>query len=279
MKITRTLIFALIIFNFQAQAQDLKVMTYNIRLDTASDGENAWPMRKDLVFSQIWFYDPDIFGIQEATPNQVTDISEVLLTYEMVGIGRDGVGKGEASNILFKKDRFILKQTKTFWLSDTPDQISKGWDAALNRICTYAQLEDKKTSKTIWVFNTHLDHIGELARTNGLQLILSKIKEVNINNNPVILMGDFNSEPSTNRIIDLKKEMNDCRDNSKEKPFGPYGTFNGFNYNQPVTLLIDYILTSKNNTLNVEKYAVLSDPKDLKYPSDHFPVYVKLTYN
>ncbi|MCF8274649.1 MAG: endonuclease/exonuclease/phosphatase family protein [Flavobacteriaceae bacterium] len=279
MKIRKTLILILVILTFQAQAQDLKVMTYNIRLDTASDRENAWPLRKDLLFSQIRFYEPDIFGIQEVTPNQVADISEVLLNYEIVGIARDGVGKGEASNILFKKDRFILKHTKTFWLSETPNQISKGWDAALNRICTYAQLEDKKTLKSIWVFNTHLDHIGELARTNGLQLILSKIKEVNIDNNPVILMGDFNSEPSTNRIIDLKKEMNDSRDNSMEEPFGPFGTFNGFNYNQPVTLLIDYILTSKNNTLNVEKYAVLSDPKDLKYPSDHFPVYVKLTYN
>ena len=89
----------------------------------------------------------------------------------------------------------------------------------------------------------------------------------------------FNSEPTTERIKDLKKEMNDCKDISKEEPFGPSETFNGFKYNESVTLMIDYIFVSKNNKLKVEKYAILCDSKDLKYPSDHFPVYVKLNYN
>ncbi|MDF1518595.1 MAG: endonuclease/exonuclease/phosphatase family protein, partial [Lutibacter sp.] len=179
----------------------------------------------------------------------------------------------------YKKDRFLLKESSTFWLSETPNIISKGWDAAFNRVCTYALLKDKKTKKNIWVFNTHLDHVGEIARTKGIELILSKIAELNTQNYPVIFMGDFNSEPTDERIISLKTQMNDSRDISEDKPFGPSGTFNGFNHNNPVTLLIDYIFVSKNNKLKVKKYGILSDSKDLKYPSDHLPVFVKLSYN
>lgn len=257
-------------------SQNLKLMTYNIRLDVASDGENDWNHRKDYFCAQIRFYEPDIFGIQEAKPNQVIDINSRLPKYNNVGVGRDEDGQGESSNIYYKKDRFVLKKSNTFWLSDTPDKISRGWDAACNRVCTYALLQDKKTKLTFWVFNTHLDHIGEEARTKGIQLIVSKIALLNTNNYPVFFMGDFNSEPTTDRIIELKKVMNDSRDISIEKPFGPSGTFNNFNYNEPVTKLIDYIFTSKNTKLIVAKHAVLSDSKDQKYPSDHFPVYVEI---
>lgn len=262
-----------------SDAQTLKLMTYNIRLDVASDGENAWSLRKDFFNAQIQFYEPDVFGVQEAKPNQVLDIAEALNQYNKVGIAREGEGKGESSNIFYKKNRFILKQTNTFWLSETPDTISKGWDAAFNRVCTYVLLKDKQTHKTFWVFNTHLDHIGEVARTKGLELILSKIAALNSKNYPVIVMGDFNSEPDAERIIALKKVMNDTKAVSIEKPFGPSGTFNDFKHNQPVTKLIDYIFISKNNQFNVQKYAVLSDSKDLKYPSDHLPVFVELSFN
>jgi endonuclease/exonuclease/phosphatase family metal-dependent hydrolase len=267
-----------IFFSILSNAQELKVMTYNIRLDVAVDGENAWPLRKEFLTSQIQFYEPDIFGIQEAKPHQVSDISTMLSKYDQVGIGREGKGKGESSNIYYKKDRFILKESNTFWLSETPNKISQGWDAAFNRVCTYALLKDKKTRKNIWVFNTHLDHVGEIARTKGIELILSKIAKLNTKNYPVIFMGDFNSEPTDERIISLKTQMDDSRDISKEKPFGPIGTFNGFKYNEQVTLLIDYIFISKNNTLKVQKYGILSDSKDFKYPSDHLPVFVKLIY-
>ncbi len=262
-----------------SNSQSLEVMTYNIRLDVSVDGENAWPFRKELLTSQIQFYEPDIFGIQEAKPNQVIDISTMLPKYNQVGLGREGEGKGESSNIYYKKDRFLLKESNTFWLSETPNVISIGWDAAFNRVCTYALFNDTIANKYIWVFNTHLDHIGEVSRTKGILMILSKIVELNTQNYPVIFMGDFNSEPTNERIISLKTQMDDSRDISKEKPFGPTGTFNGFNYNEPVTLLIDYIFISKNNNLIVQKYAILSDSKDLKYPSDHLPVFVKLSYN
>jgi len=264
---------------YPVYAQSLKLMTYNIRLELASDGENDWTQRKSFFTSQIKFYEPDIFGVQEATPNQVTDISNLLSQYNYTGKGRDGDGKGESSGIYYKKDRFILKQTNTFWLSETPDTISKGWDAAYNRVCTYGLFKDKKTKKLFWLFNTHLDHIGEIARTKGIQLILSRITTLNKKSYPVIFMGDFNSEPNTERILGLKKIMDDCRDVSIEKPFGPAGTFNGFKHNEPVTRLIDYIFISKSRILKVKKYAVLSDSNNLRYPSDHLPVYVEIIYN
>ena len=266
----------LITISLTSSAQTLKVITYNIRLDIASDGENSWPLRKEYFTAQLKFYEPDIFGIQEALPNQVTDISNKLPAYSFIGIGRDGIGKGESSNIFFKKDRINLKTQGTFWLSETPDTISKGWDAALNRVCTYGLFQDKKSKKFFWVFNTHLDHVGEVARTKSIQLILSKIAALNTGKYPVILTGDFNSEPDTDRILMLKKEMVDCRDDSEEPPFGPSGTFNAFKHNEPVTRLIDYIFISKGKKLLVKKYAVLSDSKDLKYPSDHLPVFVEL---
>lgn len=267
-------VFFLLASDFSV-AQSCKVMTYNIRLDVDSDGENSWTNRKNYFCSQILFYEPDIFGVQEARPNQVLDINNNLSQYTNIGIGREGIGKGESSNIFFKKDRFIVKQENTFWLSETPNQISKGWDAAYNRICTYGLFKDKITKRQFWVFNTHLDHVGDEARTKGIELILKKIKEVNSKNYPVIFMGDFNSEPESERIINLKRDMDDARTISKQQPFGPSGTFNGFNHNEAVPKLIDYIFLSKNN-FEVLKYAILSDSKDLKYPSDHFPVYIEI---
>lgn len=281
MKLQLSTLVLLITISFSSviSAQSLKIMTYNIRLDVASDGENSWPNRKEYWTSQMSFYEPDIFGIQEALPHQVTDIAGLLPKYNYVGIGRDGIGKGESSNIFFKKDQFKVIEENTFWLSETPDKISKGWDAALNRVCTYALLKDSKTKQTFWVFNTHLDHIGELARTNSIQLILSKIKELNAKNYPVFFMGDFNSEPNEDRIILLNTQMDDSRKVSAEKPFGPSGTFNAFKHNEAVTKQIDYIFLSKNSPYKVKKYAVLSDSKDLRYPSDHLPVYIEVSLN
>ena len=271
------LLLILLLLSDFVHSQNLKMMTYNIRLDVAFDGENDWSHRKDFFTSQIQFYEPDIFGVQEATPNQVIDISNALLQYEKIGIGREGIGKGESSNIYYKKDRFMVKNEITFWLSETPNEISKGWDAACNRVCTFGLFEDIKTNKAFWVFNTHLDHIGEIARSKGIELILSKITQVNKANLPVFFMGDFNSQPEENRILELKKIMNDSREFCLEKPFGPIGTFNNFQYNEPVTKRIDYIFLSKNSGFTIQKYAVFSDAKNLRFPSDHFPVLIEIS--
>jgi len=270
------LVVFLLFVSLSFYGQNLKMMTYNIRLDNPSDGENAWPNRKDYFTSQIQFYSPDIFGVQEALPNQVTYIASALPDYNKFGIGREEGGTGEACTIYYKKDRFQVDKISTFWLSENPNVVSRGWDAACNRVCTSALFKDLKTKKLFWVFNVHLDHIGNEARIKGVQLVLSKIKEFNTKNYPVFLMGDFNSEPDTPQIAEIKKVMNDTKDVSVEKPFGPAGTFNDFEHNKPVTLLIDYIFISKNSGLKVQKHAVLSDSKDLKYPSDHLPVYIEI---
>nr|WP_294781762.1 endonuclease/exonuclease/phosphatase family protein [uncultured Flavobacterium sp.] len=270
------LVFLLLLAGNSFFGQNLKIMTYNIRLDVASDGENAWPNRKDYFNAQIRFYSPDIFGVQEATPNQVLEIASAQTNYNKFGIGREENGTGEACTIFYKKDRFKVEQSNTFWLSETPEKVSRGWDAACNRISTYGLFKDLKTKKTFWVFNLHLDHMGEVARVKGVQLALSKIAALNTKNYPVFLMGDFNSEPNTTQIAEIKKVMDDTKDVSIEKPFGPSGTFNDFKHNEPVTLLLDYIFISKNSGLKVQKHAVLSDSKDLKYPSDHLPVLIEI---
>lgn len=277
----KKIIICLLLLLFVAQclsAQSLKIMTYNIRLDIASDGENAWGKRRDFFNSQIRFYEPDIWGVQEATPNQMNDLRKFLPEYSHIGIGRDGIGQGEASAIFFKKDRFKVSNEQTFWLSDTPEKPSKSWDAAYPRICTFGLFKDLKTKKHFWVFNTHLDHIGEVARTKGIEMILAKMKEANKKNYPVIFTGDFNSEPNTERIINLKKVMTDSHDASELKPFGPSGSFNGFKFNEPVTRLIDYIFVDNSKRIRVKKYAVLSDSKDLRYPSDHLPIYAEMEF-
>lgn len=267
------------IFTIAVNSQNLKVMTYNIRLDVASDGENDWNHRKDFLSSQIRFHAPDIFGVQEATPNEMEDLTILLPEYSHVGIGRDGVGRGEASAIFFKKDRFKVSGDQTFWLSDTPDKISKGWDASYIRICTFALFKDRLTKKTFWFFNTHLDNDGAIARAKGIEMILAKMKQVNTKNYPVILTGDFNAEPDSELLINLRKTMTDSRKASEQKPFGPRGSFNGFKYNEPVTRLIDYIFVDDSKRFRVVKYAILSDSINLRFPSDHFPVLVEMTLN
>jgi len=253
MKKVLTLVITL--FLIIGNAQSLKLMTYNIRLDIESDGENKWSNRKEYFTSQIQFYEPNIFGIQEAKPNQVIDISTALPQYNYIGIGRDGLGQGESSNIFYRKDRFQLLDNGTFWLSETPDKISKGWDAAFNRVCTYALFKDLKTKTSFWVFNTHLDHMGELARTNGIQLILSKIRTLNTKKYSVFFMGDFNSKPTDDRIISLKNEMLDTREISEEKPFGPQGTFNGSDSKKHwiIPLFFSFFLNlGRQGLLNIE---------------------------
>lgn len=272
----RIWILIILILGSLSYSQNLKLMSYNIRLDVASDGQNAWPVRKDFFASQIQFYEPDIMGVQEAMPNQVLDLEQMLPHYNQVGIGREGEGKGESSNIFYKKEKLKIITTNTFWLSETPDAISKGWDAACHRVCTFALFQDITSKRKFWIFNTHLDHIGEQARANGIKLILSKIEQYNSDQYPVVFMGDFNLEPNDKSIVALKMQMNDASEISLQKPFGPNGTFNNFEFDKPVSKRIDYIFISKEAKLEVKKYAVLSDSKDLRYPSDHFPVYVEI---
>ena len=260
------------------KGQNISVMTYNVRYGLADDGKNSWEFRKDFLASQINFYNPDFIGTQESLPFQIAYIDSKLPNHNFIGKSRDADGKGEYSAILYNHKKFELINENTFWLSTTPEKPSKGWDAAYPRICTYGLFKDKKTKNKFWIINTHLDHIGVKAREQSVVLILKKIKEINTNNYPLVFMGDLNTEPETKPILKLKTVLNDTREISIEKSFGPTGTFNAFQFNKPVTKLIDYIFISKNNKIKVLKHAVLSDSKDLKYPSDHLPVYIELSF-
>jgi endonuclease/exonuclease/phosphatase family metal-dependent hydrolase len=271
-------LLSLLLIVTTAFGQPLRLMTYNIRLELKSDGDNQWDNRKAVMAGQVQFYSPDILGIQEAMPSQVNYLDSSLTGYKHIGIAREGEGKGEASSIFYNTSRLVLLEQNTFWLSQTPDTISKGWDASYLRVCTYGLFKDKQTKKKFWVFNTHLDNTGVTAREKSVELILQKIKQVNKKNLPVLFMGDFNATPDASVILHLKKEMDDARTVSEEKPFGPSGTFNGFEFNKPVTLLIDYIFVSKTPAVSVNKYAVLSDSYNLKYPSDHLPVFVQINF-
>ncbi|WP_142785528.1 endonuclease/exonuclease/phosphatase family protein [Changchengzhania lutea] len=252
-----------------------KVMTYNIKLDYPKGGESSWNNRKESVMGQINFYEPDIFGVQEALPNQMKYMDSTLVNYNYVGVGRDdGKNKGEYSAIFYKRNAFKILESSTFWLSETPGNVSMGWDAVCNRICTYVLLENKNSNERLWVFNTHFDHVGKIARMESSKLILQKINNLNSENLPVILMGDLNLTPETKSIQIIKTVLQDAIEVSKTKPFGPSGTFNGFHFDRPVTKRIDYIFVSNN--INVYKYAILSDSKDCKYLSDHLPVYIEI---
>ncbi|WP_223845477.1 endonuclease/exonuclease/phosphatase family protein [Flavobacterium selenitireducens] len=273
----RNLLLLVILFTSSlANSQSMKIMSYNIRVDFGGDGENNWEFRRDFLVDQIRYYAPDFIGTQEGKLHQLQFIEAGLPQYGRIGRGRDNSeNQGEFSAILYDKNRFKLLSENTFWLSETPDvPESKSWETAYPRICTYGLFEDRKSGKKCYVFNTHMDHVSELARENGAKLILKKIAEINSKNLPVIVTGDFNSEMTTGAYKNITAHFNDARNVSKSKPFGPSGTFSGFKHNQPVTLLIDYIFTS--GKIEVLNFAVLSDSKDCRYPSDHLPLLAEI---
>lgn len=266
----------ILIFTFASTtAQNVKVMSYNIRLDVASDGENRWNNRKDMLIAQVLKLSPDFMGVQEALPQQIDYLNVNLKGYKYIGVGRDdGKREGEFSAIFYNASQYKMLQQSTFWLSKTPDKASFGWDAACRRVCTYGLFENVKTKKKIWIFNTHFDHIGDIARVNSARMILAKIKEVNTENLPFALTGDFNLEDDSESIKLLSLEISDAK-NVAKKVSGPVATFNNFKTDEPATKRIDYIFVPKNG-VDVTNYRVIEELKSKRYPSDHFPVYVEL---
>jgi len=269
------MLFTFMVLNLNAQS--LTVVSYNIRLDVASDSLNRWDNRKDFLIGQLNFYEPDVFGIQEGLLHQLEEIKKGMPGYNYLGKGReDGLKNGEFSAIFYDTEKLELLEENTFWLSETPDLPSKGWDAAIKRVCTYGLFQTKSGAQNFWVFNTHFDHIGKEARKESVFLIIEKIQELNKQELPVILTGDLNLEPGHPSILLLSSAMQDTHLLAGDKAFGPNGTFNGFNFSEPITRRIDYIFLSKTG-FQLLKYAILSDSKDLRYPSDHFPVLAKLS--
>jgi len=278
MKKISYLLLLLVIVSCSSEKETLNIMTYNIRYDNPNDGENQWGNRKEFLVDQIKYNEVDIFGIQEGLHHQVQYLAENFTGFNYVGIGRDdGKEKGEYSAIFYNSNKFKVIESNTFWLSETPNEISVGWDASMERICTYALFESVNSKQQFFVFNTHFDHIGNVARLESSKLIYAKISEINLDNLPVFVMGDFNLLPSSEPIKYLSEKFSDTEKISLLKPFGPKGTFSAFKFQEPVKGRIDYIFTNKDK-VQVNKYAVLSDSKDCKYPSDHLPVVVEVEF-
>ncbi|WP_295232784.1 endonuclease/exonuclease/phosphatase family protein [Sediminibacterium sp.] len=255
----------------------IKAMSFNIRLDAASDGENRWDLRKNRVADLMQYYEADFIGAQEVLHHQLTYLDSSLVNYSFIGVGRDdGKTLGEYSCIFYNQEKFIPIKQSTFWLAPQSDSVCMGWDAVCNRVCTYGLFKNKKTNQVVWVFNTHFDHVGKIARIESAKLILQKIKELNVKNDPVILLGDFNLRPTEEPIQKIASEMNNARVHSK-MVYGNVDTWNGFKFKEKPNGGIDYIFVNKHKKLLVEKFATITDSYDLKYPSDHFPVMATIT--
>lgn len=258
-----------------AEPVGLRFMTYNIRLDVASDGENAWPHRRDWVAAQIDWLRPDVFGMQEVLPGQRADLVARLPGYRLIGGGRDdGKDKGEASPIGFDTRKFELVEQGLFWLSPTPDVPSKDWDAAFNRVVTWARLRVKGTRTVVLAINTHWDHIGFVARKQSAMLMAKWIGAHARRCERIVVSGDFNSEIGGDPLQFLLEQarLREARAISKSAPFGPTVTFNAFRNPPAQAGAIDHFLVGDG--VQVQRYAVISQLIEGRWPSDHFPVLI-----
>lgn len=266
----------------------IRVMSYNIRLGVAKDGDNAWELRKEATPAMLRDIRPDVFGVQEAYDFQIQYILEQCPEYKAVGVGReDGVSKGEHMSLFYDSTRIELIEWGTYWLSETPDEPSKGWDAACKRTATWALLREIATGNRFYMVNTHLDHKGVVARREGLALIYRKIQQMNPGGVPMVLTGDFNVLPDNECLTDISKLMRNARDYADETDVN--GSFNGFGvnaytsgdpgkeYDPKVATPIDYIYYS--GFRKCPRFKVVNNPyAGKKFISDHYPIYADIEF-
>jgi len=258
-------------------ATDLRIMTFNIRMNTPSDGPNAWPLRKEIAAGTISFHRPHIAGLQEVLRDQLRDLEASLPDYGWVGAGRDdGKEAGEYNPIFFLKERFRLLGSSTFWLSETPDRPGvKGWDAACARVVTWARLRDEWTGRVVVAFNTHFDHMGERARRESAALVLSALPRIAAGN-PLVLTGDFNctrDDPAYRMLVAGAAGglvLKNARDASAVPPYGPPNSFNGFRAQTLQGLPIDHIFVGPSCA--VVRAGILPGEWAGRFVSDHNPV-------
>ncbi len=282
-------------------AQNLTIATYNIRNENQYDYSrgNGWKQRCPVITQLIRFHDFDIFGAQEVLYGQVNDMLSQLPEYSYVGVGRDdGKNAGEFSPIFYKKEKLLLLQSGTFWLSETDDKPSVGWDAALPRICTWGKFQIKESGSYFWFFTLHMDHIGVKARLESSKLVLNKIMTL-CGNEPVILTGDFNVDQTNDgyKFLADSGHLFDTYETADIR-YAQNGTFNDFNPTLKTDSRIDHVFTTK--ALHATRHGVLTDsywstaensatiassdntPKEQSHinrpPSDHYPVVVKITF-
>ena len=251
----------------------LKVMSYNIRLGSANDGTNSWGLRYPATAEMIEDQMPDIFGVQEALASQIRFIEDNFVNYKSVGVGReDGKKDGEHMSIFWNKKTVSLLKWGTFWLSETPEKPSMGWDAACKRTATWALMKCKKTGRKFYYVNTHLDHKGAEAQKNGLKLIVDRIDDINPEGYPMILTGDFNITPDNPNLVELDSKMQSVRKVAEKTD--NHDTFNGWGKGKGV---IDYIYASGFSAYP-EYQTVTKRYADRKFVSDHYPICAVLVF-
>jgi len=261
-----------IVLTEEPASPELAVLSYNIRYANPGDGDDAWPHRAETVFDVIGSH--DVVGLQEVTAEQWDAIRAATPTFQWYGVGRDdGERAGEFAPLGFRRARFQQHDAGTFWLSEIPDQIgSRGWDAALPRIASWVQLEDRRSGRRLVVVNTHFDHRGDEARRRSGGLIQQRLPAL-AEDFPVIVMGDLNAVPDSPPLQALQHgpvPLRDSRSISRSPPVGPLGTWNGFNEIADFRR-IDHLLVGPGVT--VERYETL-DPRTPagRFASDHLPV-------
>jgi len=294
-----SLLFVLL-FAQTSFAQALYVGSYNIRYHNAGDSVrgDGWLQRRDVLCAQIAFEMPDVFGAQEVLYDQLNDVLQRLPEYDFIGVGRDdGKKAGEYAAIFYQKQKITLQDSGHFWLSETPEKPSLGWDAACIRICTWGKFEDKASGMSFYFFNLHMDHVGIIARREAAKLVVSRIRDI-AKDAPVVLTGDFNVD-QTNEIYQIFTQNNFLRDSYvvAKRKFAENGTFNSFATALKTDSRIDHVFVS--NHFDVERYGVLTNvywmpedaeelkgrdaPQEISFrrftphlPSDHYPVFVHL---
>lgn len=253
---------------------EIKMISYNIRL-LANDGENSWENRKHATKNMLDTHKPDIFGLQEAMVAQLEYIDNVCPQYTRVGVGRDdGKMAGEIMAIYYNTERFDLIASGTFWLSETPHEVTKGWDAACFRTVTWVRLRDKETNKKFFYFNTHLDHIGRVAQTESIKLIIKKIREIAGERATVILGGDFNVLPENEIFGPLNEFMYAARTTAPITE--GKGTFNNFGKLKE-SIVIDHVFY-RGRRVECQEYHVLDGDYGAPFISDHYPLEVTLSF-
>ncbi|MFM6935312.1 MAG: endonuclease/exonuclease/phosphatase family protein [Flavobacteriales bacterium] len=273
-----------ILFTFSVSGQlsaqsSILLMSYNIRYDITTSNASPWTERHEAISAQITNHHVDIAGLQEVLVHQRDQLLKDLPEFESIGLGRDdGVNAGEFAPIFYKKARFTVLKSGTFWLSPTPEIPSKGWDAALNRICTYAEFIDRQSTDTFWVFNAHFDHVGEVARMKSVELIMAKMKEMETGKQKALIFcGDFNLNDDHPTIVFLQSQMKDALHVAKQVKTKMNRTFNNFDLKTPASKRIDYIFT--NEKVSVQSFETIVESFGVSYPSDHFPILTKLKIN
>ena len=250
-------------------------MSYNIRLGVGKDGTNAWQFRCPATIAMLEAQKPDVFGVQEAYDFQIKFIEEYCKDYKNVGVGReDGKKKGEHMSIFWNKKTVSLIKWGTFWLSETPEKPSMGWDAHCIRTATWALMKDKKTGKKFYFVNTHLDHMGAEAQKNGLKLIVDRIDSINPEGYPMVLTGDFNIKPNNPALVDLDKKMQSTRKIAAKTD--NENTFNGWSIKK-TDMIIDYIYVSGFSECPEYK-TVTEKYYERPFVSDHYPVVSRLIF-